>query len=62
MIGIFTRKATVKPRKIQSSSVRETGACWSALKVKLIVVPWSLAAITPTAIAAASIRNEPTAV
>ncbi len=60
--GIFTRNANAKHRKIHSCEACESGRCWSAENAKLIGVPCWSDASTPVAIAATSMKNEPTSV
>src|SRR5450759_1174002 len=60
--GILTTKAAAKHRKIQSWDACERGRPRSELITKVSGVPCSLEAIAPVAIAATSIKKEPTRV
>ena len=60
--GIWTRKAIAKHMKIQICEVCDNGCACRKEKAKSIGVPDWLETSTPVAIAATSIRNEPTSV
>ena len=61
-IGIFTRNAAAKNKKIQSWVPSSRRSCCRSLSTNVSSVAFCCAARTPVAIAAASISSDPTRV